>query len=879
MSRGTRIFITLASIGVSMTAVGLLLAIPLFYYFGRDLPDYSKLTQYTPAGTTRLYADDGHLMAEYATQRRIFMPLENMPTKLIHAFIAAEDQNYYHHTGIDAMGIVRAAVDNITNIGQNKSLVGASTITQQVAKNFLLTNEKSLSRKIKEAIIAYRITKLYNKDRILELYLNEIYLGMGTYGVVAAADQYFNKTLEELSTEEMALLAAMPKAPANYDRRFHKERAVGRRNYVLERMYDDGYINLSEAERAKAAELVIYESDDKSHVNDEYFSEEVRRELVERYGTEGVYEHGLFVRTTMNPDMQKLADNSLRNALIAYDLRHGYRGPLGQVAVLEGWQDELNEYAKEGASVYDKQKLAVVLTVEKDHAVIGFRDGEKAKLPFSGMKWARRVLKTGRMGSQPKDPKDVVTAKDIVLVVPAEKDDVYDLIQVPKVNGGLIVLQPKTGKVLAMAGGYDPRKDEFNRVTQAKRQPGSAFKPFVYLTALERGFTPSSIVVDEPVEIYQGPGLPLWRPKNYGGDFLGPATLRMGLEKSRNVMTVRLAQMLGIHRIVKVAERFGIYDDPPANYSMVLGAQETTLLRLASAYGMIVNGGLKVKPAFIERIDNQKGETIFRLDDRSCPACAAQPGQKFSSYAPPRTKDERERVLDPRIAYQVTSLLQGVVQRGTATAASRIGKPLAGKTGTTNDSRDAWFMGFSPDLVVGVYIGFDQPKSLGSRETGGRVALPAFIDVMKTALDDRPVKGFRTPKGIQHMVVDRYTGMPPIPGIESGGTITEAFLYGGSIFIPGDEADDMAVTEGEYPLVYTDENGNVINSGVYDPAVTGGMPMQQPEGFQAIAPEDVPAAIRHQENRYQGYRSNREVTGARPARRFGPTGAGTGTLY
>ncbi len=879
MSKTRKTFLTLASFGISGMIAGLVFGIALFYFFGRDLPDYSKLVSYKPAGTTRLYAANGQMITEYATQKRIYLPFEYMPRRVIEAFISAEDQNYYHHPGIDALGILRAAWENFQNIGEGHSLVGGSTITQQVVKNFLLTREQSISRKVKEAIVAYRITRHFSKDKILELYLNDIYLGLGAYGVVAAAQEYFGKPLDALTTEEIALLAAMPKAPANYDPRFNPQAALMRRNYVLDRMYEDGYINIAEMERAKAQPVVIRERDKEKTIGAEYFAEEVRRYLMETYGMDQVYGGGLFVRTTVVPELQKLADEALRDALIAYDQRHGYRGPLGKLEIggedSDAWQEALAEFAKkQKPPVYDDHHLAVVLKVEDKQAKLGFLDGQEGVAPFTGMQWAARVLSTGRMGSAPRKAGDVLAAGEVVLVrplnTPKQKEVSYGLIQVPKINGGLVVMEPQTGRVLAMSGGYDPKNDEFNRVTQAKRQPGSAFKPFVYLSALEHGFTPASIVPDEPIEIYQGPGLPMWRPKNYGNDFLGPVPLRVGLEKSRNLMTVSLAQMLGIHRIAMVGKRFGIFgDEVKENYSMVLGAVETTLMKMAAAYSAIANGGMKVQPVLIERIDDQHGKNLYRSDSRPCRGCTAESGRAVSSYAPPVLEDNRERIVDPRVAYQMISLLRGVVQRGTAASAARLGKPLGGKTGTTNDSRDAWFMGFSPDLVVGVYIGFDQPKSLGGRETGGRVALPAFIQVMETALKDKPAKGFYTPPGVQEIVIDRHTGLPPTPGLEAGPTIAETFIFGGPIFIPENEMDVMDGT-----LVETQEGEDgMIDPAMYDPALaqpSESAPMQQ-QNPRPYYPGS------YNRDRYEGYRT--PPSRSRGGERFGPADMGTGTLY
>ncbi len=794
MKRVTRILFTLASIGFSLGIVGFLGLLAVFQYFAHDLPDYGRLAGYQPATTTRVYSNDGQLIAEYAEEKRIYQPLDRIPRRVIQGFLAAEDQNFYRHGGIDAKSIIRAALENLQNLGaDNANLVGGSTITQQVVKNFLLTRERTFSRKIKEAILASRITKAYSKDRILELYLNEIYLGLGAYGITAASQIYFGKSPDELSTEEIALLAAMPKGPSGLDPRRYPEKALRRRNeYVLQRMFEDGYINEAEMERAAATPITLYDPAGENVTQAPYFAEEVRKELVEKYGEETLNAGGLFVRTTLIPELQELADSSLRRALIEYDRRHGYRGPLAHLETMENWAVPLEKIAA-NTPVYKGQRVGVVREMDAKTAKLGFPDADVGVLAVADMKWARLIGPGGRWGPVPAKPADTLKIGDVVLVESIEeKENTYRLLQIPAVNGGLIMLDPHTGRVLAMAGGYSAQT-QFNRVTQALRQPGSAFKPFVYLTAMEHGFTPATIVVDEPVEIYQGPGLPLWRPKNYGGEYLGPATLRVGLEKSRNVMTVRLAQMLGIQRVARAAKRFGIYDDPPANYSMVLGALETTMLKLANAYGIIANGGLKISPSFIERIDDRNGVTLYRRDTRPCTGCVLDEERNSVNYVTPVPEDNRERIVDPRIAYQVTSLLQGVVQRGTAASAAKLGLPLAGKTGTTNDSRDAWFMGFSPDLVVGVYVGFDQPKNLGGKETGGRVALPAFIQVMEQFSKHYQVRDFDVPMGVQIVPVDRYTGMSPAPWDTQAKVISEAFIYGGSVFIPNEERDEEGI--------------------------------------------------------------------------------------
>jgi penicillin-binding protein 1A len=751
---------------MTLSMIGGLVVFAVIQHYGSDLPTLEKLENYEPATATRLYAGDGKLLVEYATQKRVFVPLEAMPKRVLQAFIAAEDKNFYTHPGVDFVGVLRAVVTNVANIGSGDRLVGGSTITQQVVKNFLLTNEQSFERKIKEALLAFRISKVLPKDTVLELYLNDIYLGFGSYGVAASALNYFNKSLDELSLEEAAFLAALPKAPANYNPHRYYDRAKSRRDWVIERMQEDGYISAAEADDAIAQPILTREQDATEFAVAAFFAEEVRRTLVDMYGSDVLYEGGLTVHTTVDPQLQKFARDALRDALVDYDRRHGYRGAVRQVS-MDNWLEQLRSYAElRAVALTEGERLGVVLRMTGDEARVGFTSGLDGVLPFDGMKWA---------SSSAKEPDDVLNVGDVIIVAPQEGNaKAYELRQVPLVNGAMVVMDPHTGRVLAMVGGYSYENTEFNRATQAARQPGSAFKPFVYMAALEAGFTPSTIVLDAPISLSQGVGLPLWTPKNYGGDYLGPTTLRKGLETSRNVMTVRLALQLGIDRIVSIADRFGIYKDLPRQFSVVLGSRETTLIKLANAYNMIVNGGKKVEPALIERIQNRMGQTIYRRDKRPCAGCVESDAQGVSEM-PPMPADDREQVVDPRTAYQLVSMMEGVVQRGTAVRARSLGRPVAGKTGTTNDSRDAWFIGYTPDLVAGVYIGFDNPRTLGRKETGGRVALPAFIDFMQNALKDQPSVPFRIPDGIRLIKLDRNTGQMPGPGTQAKDIILEAF--------------------------------------------------------------------------------------------------------
>ncbi len=841
--RWVRVLQWLFAAGVLGLLTATIVVAAIFQHYTKDLPSTSQLSNYDPAVVTRLYSADSKLMAEYAKEKRFFLPLSAIPVSVQHAFISAEDQNFYRHAGVDFWGLARAVKENAANIGSGKSMVGGSTITQQVVKNFLLTSEKSLERKIKEAVLAWRISKTYSKEKILELYLNQIYLGQGTYGVAAASINYFDKSLDELNNEEAAFLAALPKAPAYFDPAKNYQRALQRRNYVLGRMLEDGYIDKGEYARAKGTPILTRVRGKDEIARADFFAEEVRRALKQMYGDNIVYEGGLFVKTTLNPDFQEYADRALRYALLLYDQRHGYRGPIANLKNEMGqWQAGLAKvHADKSVPLFDDQQLAVVKTVTPQLAQLGLMDGGNGTLVPAQVTWARKKLSTSLLGPAIKGVSDVLAVGDVILVEPVgDSKTAMKLIQIPDVNGALVAMEPSTGKVLALSGGYSYSGSEFNRATQAKRQPGSVFKPFVYLTALENGFSPTSVVLDAPVELSQGPGLPTWKPKNYEGNFMGPTTFRIGLEKSRNLITVRIAQMVGLKRIKRVAKRLGIYDEEntPENYSMVLGAHETTLMKLVNAYSMIANGGRRVSPWLIERIDDRNGTAIFRRDTRLCDQCANVNPDLGTSTAP-TLEDERDRVIDPRVAYQITSILQGAVQRGTGGGARVLGRPIAGKTGTTNESRDTWFIGYTPEIVVGTYIGFDTPRSLGSKETGGRVPIQAFIKFMQQAGDKLPAKEFTPPPGIREIPIDRLSGQPLFDGQDLEGTsiIKEALLTGGAIFKPANELEEERKnrSQEQAPLLTPEEVGNEAPTDGYSPPDAGELaPYQRPvdpEGF------------------------------------------------
>jgi len=786
----------------------------VFHYYGRDLPDYTQLADYSPPTVTRVHAGDGRLLAEYATEKRVYVPIQAIPLRVLNAFLAAEDKNFYNHAGIDPISIARAVVTNLANLGTSRRPVGASTITQQVAKNFLLTNEVSIERKIKEAILALRIEHAFTKDRILDLYLNEIYLGFGSYGVAAAALNYFNKSLDDLTVAQAAFLAALPKAPNNYHPIRRSEAALARRNWVIGRMLTDGRISSEDAEEAWAEPLVVYQSDPTEIVQADYFVEEVRRELAQVYGDAALYQGGLSVRTTLDPRLQKISERVLRDGLVAYDRRHGWRGPVATLdpAVMEGEPSGVLAAvaAIEPPGGMSPWTLAVVTSLDNSQAVIALADGRQAHIPMAELTWARPWLKGQKVGKKPKQPGDVLTPGDVVMVEPATSKDkkkpyepnAYGLRQIPEINGALVALDPHTGRILAMSGGFSFEQSQFNRATQAWRQPGSAFKPFVYLAGLDSGFTPATIILDAPFVIDQGAGQGKWKPANYSNKFYGPTPMRIGIERSRNLMTVRLAQTIGMEKIVDYAVRFGVVDEMPPLLSMALGAGETTLLRLTTAYAMLVNGGKRIKPTMIDRIQDRLGKTVFRHDQRVCPDC--QPAV-WTGQDAPELPDEREQLANPASAYQVVSMLEGVVQRGTGRRIRSVGKPLAGKTGTTNRSTDTWFMGFSPDLAVGVFAAFDNPISLGRKETGSSVAAPVFRDFMAGALENKPAIPFRIPEGLRLVRLNVDTGRLARPGDKR--VILEAFKPG---TVPSGE--QLVIDGGYNPLTGEAPSGT---SGLY----------------------------------------------------------------
>jgi len=737
------------------------------------LPDYTVLKDYQPPVTTRVHAADGTLLAEYARERRLFQPIETIPPLVINAFISAEDKDFYSHGGLALDGIVRALRDNIVAKMDGSDAIqgGGSTITQQVAKNFLLTSEQTWDRKIQEAILALRIEDTFSKDKILELYLNEIFLGLNSYGVAAAALNYFDKALYELTPAEAAYLAALPKGPNNYHPFRRTKQAIERRDWVLDRMVENGYLDATAAAKWKQEGLNVKPRTSGSQVfSAEYFTEEVRRQLGKLYGESELYGGGLSVRTTLDPKLQEYARKALMDGLINYDHNAGFRGPVASVDIAgKEWGAAVNEIKP--LSDVPEWQLAVVLEMGANEARIGLRpdndvDGKLLADRVTGtlagpdIKWVSKKLGT------------ILKPGDVIYVSALkDKPGSYTLQQVPELEGALVSMDPRTGRVLAMVGGFSFAESEFNRATQALRQPGSSFKPIVYSAALDNGYTPASVVLDAPIEVVNADGS-VWRPENYAQSFYGPQTLRVGIEKSRNVMTVRLAKDLGMPLISDYAKMFGIYDDLNPVLAMALGAGETTDMRMTAAYATIANGGRKIVPTLIDRIQDRYGKTIYKHDERLCDGCVAD---SWNNQGEPLIIDNREQVLDPMTAYQITSMMEGVVQRGTGTFAKSLNRPVAGKTGTSNDYKDAWFIGFTPELATGIYVGFDTPHNMGKAATGGEMAVPIFTEFMADALKGKPPTPFNMPGGMTQVWIDPASGVKAMGGEAS---IYEAFKPG-----------------------------------------------------------------------------------------------------
>ena len=744
------IFILILSFGL-LTALSVL---AVLWAFSNNLPDYKFLKSYKPSVSSKVYSGDGELVNDFSTEKRIFVPYRAISKKVINSFLSAEDKNFYSHPGVDAKGVLRAVINNISNISSSRRLEGASTITQQVAKNFLLTNEVSLNRKIKEAILAFRIERVLSKERILELYLNQIYLGGGAYGVASASLEYFDKSIGELNYDEAALLAALPKAPSRYNPYRDLVLAKFRRDLVLKNLYENNYISKIEYKKFVNKKIILKKRKKTFTEDTSYYVEDIRKDVVDQLGFDKVYKQGLNISTPINLNLQKIAIESLREGLISYDKRKGWRGPLLSGKQLNNWKDKIDKLRLEKSINWN---LAIVKKIDKFSVEIETENELDGIINYENISWTKKefneILKIG----------DIIYVENV-------NNNIFALRQLPLANGGIVVMDPFTGRVLALSGGFSFKKSEFNRATQALRQPGSAFKPFIYALALENGYTPSTLILDAPLVLEQGYDLKMWKPENYGKKFYGPSTLRMGLEKSRNLMTVRIAQELGLKKIVNFSKQLGIYDDPSELLSISLGSAETTLLKLTSAYSSFVNGGKLVKPIMIDRIQDSEGNTIFNNEKRKCANCDQI---SFLNKNYPEIVDEFPQIFSAQTAYQMISILEGAIQNGTGKKLKDLNLDLAGKTGTTNGNTDTWFVGFTSKLAVGVYVGSDNPISLGRYETGAKTALPIFKSFIKNAVKKEDTRPFKVADDILMRVIDPVTGEKA--KTESKFTIIEAY--------------------------------------------------------------------------------------------------------
>jgi len=739
---------------VSFSLISVIIVLGILWNYSNNIPDYKFLKSYKPPVSSKVYSGNGDVVADFSKEKRIFVPYESIPQNVINAFLSAEDKNFFSHPGVDAKGVLRAVINNIQNIMTSKRLEGASTITQQVAKNFLLTNEVSLNRKIKEAILAFRIERALSKERILELYLNQIYLGSGAYGVAAASLEYFDKSIKELNYEEAALLAALPKAPSKYNPYRDIELAKFRRNLVLKNLFDNNFLSKKRYNELKEKNIQLKKTKRIFLEDAQYYIEDVRKNIIEILTYEKVYNQGFNINTPINLELQKIATQSLRNGLITYDKRKGWRGPLLNKTYSKKWSEGLEKYDLEKSINW---QIAIVKKISKFSAEIETKDKTNGVIEYSDISWTK------------KDFDELLRVNDVIYV---EKiiGNKFSLKQVPKINGGIVVMDPYTGRVVALSGGFSFKNSEFNRASQALRQPGSAFKPFVYALALENNFTPSSLVLDAPLVLEQGSDLKMWKPENYGKKFYGPSTLRVGLEKSRNLMTVRIAQNLGVDKLANFSKDLGIYENPDELLSISLGSAETTLLKLTSAYSAFINGGKLVSPILIDRVQDSEGNTILNNEKRTCLNCDQI---SFTGKFYPEIKNNYKQIFSAQTAYQITSLLEGVVKRGTGKKLKELNLNLAGKTGTTNKNTDAWFIGFTSNLVIGVYVGMDNPQPLGKFETGSKTALPIFQNFIEKAIKKSDARPFKVADGITMMVVDSATGQKA--KFSSKDTILEAY--------------------------------------------------------------------------------------------------------
>ena len=739
-----KFFKRLLIFGLLSSLLILLSIISILWTYSNKLPDYKYLKNYKPPVSSKLYSGDGVLVSDFSSEKRIFVPYSAISQTVINAFLSAEDKNFFDHPGVDAKGVVRAIKNNIFNLLYSKRLEGASTITQQVAKNFLLTNEVSIDRKIKEAILAFRIERVLSKKRILELYLNQIYLGEGSYGIASASLRYFNKPISELNYGEAALLAALPKAPSKYNPYKNKKLAKFRRNLVLNNLLDNGFIDQKQHSKLINSKIKLQKRKRIYLEDSRYYVEDVRKDVIDKYGYDKVYKQGFNIKTPLDLELQKIATQSLRNGLQEFDKRKGWRGPLSNIKKYKNWKKDLKDLNLEKSLGWE---LAVVNRIDKFETVIKTQNDDNGTINFNDIDWTRKEFKKlFKIG-------DIIYVKKL-------SDGNYSLKQLPRANGGIVVMDPYSGRVLALSGGFSFKQSEFNRASQAKRQPGSAFKPFIYALALENNFLPTTLVLDAPIVLDQGNDLKMWKPENYGKKFYGPSTLRTGIEKSRNLMTVRIAQELGIDKIINFSKKLNIYENPDELMSVSLGSAETTLLKITSAYCSFLNGGKLVNPILIDRIQDSEGKTIFNNEKRFCENCDLI---SYEGTSKPIIKNKYQQIFSPQTAYQITSMLKGVIERGTGKGLKELKLELAGKTGTTNKNTDTWFIGFTSNLVVGVYIGYDNPRSLGKFETGSKTAMPVFKEFIKKTANTFNARPFKVADNINMMVIDAKTGKKANP--------------------------------------------------------------------------------------------------------------------
>ena len=734
------IFKNIIIISISLVLLLSVIVLSILWSFSNKIPDYKFLKNYKPPVSSKVYSGDGTLVADFSREKRVFVPYETIPENVINSFLSAEDKNFFSHPGVDAKGVMRAIINNISNIKNSKRLEGASTITQQVAKNFLLTNEVSFNRKIKEAILAFRIERTLSKQRILELYLNQIYLGGGTYGVAAASLEYFDKSIKELNYAEAALLAALPKAPSRYNPYKNIKLAKFRRDLVLKNLYENNYIGYRDYIDLRQKKIELKKNKKVFQEDSQYYIEDVRKKIINDLSFDKLYKQGFNINTPIDLELQKFSTQALRKGLIEYDKRKGWRGPLLNIKNYnKDWSKNLDKYNLEKTINW---KIAIIKDLNHYSAIVETKEGDSGVINYQDISWTNKEIK------------ELFKIGDVIYVERLDANN-FSLKQEPIINGGIVVMDPYTGRVLALSGGFSFKKSEFNRSTQALRQPGSAFKPFVYALALENDYTPSTLVLDAPLVLDQGEDLKLWKPQNYGKKFYGLSTLRTGLEKSRNLMTVRIAQDLGVDKIINFSKKLGIYENPDELLSISLGSTETTLLKLTSAYSAFVNGGKLVSPILIDRIQDSEGNTIVNNELRSCLNCNEI---SYLSKNYPEIKDDYEQIFSKQTAYQMTSILEGVIQRGTGKKLRSLNLNIGGKTGTTNKNTDTWFIGFTSDLVIGVYVGFDNPKPLGKNETGAKTALPIFKHFLESSVKKSEARPFKVPNDIVMMVVDPNTG-------------------------------------------------------------------------------------------------------------------------